>query len=457
MSWPGISGLSPGAQAGANAPYRRRGLFTPIRVATYGDSRSNLNCNLLATTDTGWQGEKVAQQLAARRGDMLLVWNGGSSGDTAANWNSAARIAGSQAVTDCIAATPDIVLIQYGINDCIAGTAAATTFANLKALVNELLGAGIFVVFESIHTAATGPATYINGYGSAGGYSSTTTPAEYNARLAIQQSINSSMQTWMATFPGRGIYVDTNTSLAQTNGFAKTDGTYYDGTHVSSVGARVAAALIDAALVPYFGRGLSGKPLAGLSRNAVNDGLITVSSGRASGYSAGITETGTLAYSYQVTTDTDGEAVQEYTITNTTAANTAARARLEIVPTFIGAATYPVLAAADAVQASIDVWADNGSGGAPVCHTLFTRARIYYDDASNEYVQAGNIAQLASTDHPNYSTVAVERHILPRRAIKAAKANANIVANTTLQVFVCMNQPGTVRVRLKRATWRKVA
>jgi len=440
---------------------QRASQFSPIRMATYGDSRANIGGGLLLAADGGYSGEKTPAVLSLLRGDLLPVFNGGISGDTAANWNSASRISGSQAVTDCIAATPDVVVIQYGINDFIAGTSAATVYGYLQALITEFLGAGIFVVFESTYTCAKGPATYINGYSSSGGFSSTTTPAEYNARLAEMQACNALMQTWLAGFPGRALYVETNATLAASDGFAKTDGTWYDGTHLSQVGCRIAARLINIALAPYFGSGLVGKPLKLLSRNAVNDACITVSSGRAAGYSAGATETGTLAYSYQVVQDASGEWCQEYTITNTTAAGTAARARLEIVPSFVGAGTYPVLAAADQLQASVQVYADNGAGGAPPVHTIFARARVYYNDATNEYAQAGGIAQQGSTDHPGYSQAETLRFVLPRRAVKAAMSNSTIIAGagpaTALALIVCMNQPGTVRLRVKRAAWGKVA
>ena len=438
--------------------YLRRSSFVPVRVATFGDSRVNIGAGYTATTDAGYSGEKMPTWLAALRGDMLFVFNGGISGNRAVNWdnNTDSRQSNNQTVTDCIAATPDIVLIQYGINDAIAGTSAATIYAALQAMMAEFLGAGIFAVFESIYTCAKGPASYINGYSSAGGFSSTTTLAEYEARLAIMQSVNSSMQTWLAGFPGRALYVETNATLAASDGYAKTDGTWYDGTHLSSVGCRVAARLMSAALAPYIGTGMVGKPLAGLSRNALNDACITVASGRASGFSAGVTEAGTLAYSYQVVQDAAGDWCQEYTITNTTAAATAGRARFDVVPTFIGAATVPVLAAADLMQAAVDVYADNGAGAAPPLHTIYCRGRIYYNDASNEYSQTMVIAQIASTDHPPYSQAESFRMITPRRAIKAAMANANIITKTAFSVFVCMNQPGTVRVRLKFATWRKV-
>lgn len=457
---PALSALlaSDGNSFDSGARYKRRSGFSPLRVATFGDSRANIGASYTATVDGGYSGEKMPTWLSALRGDMLFVFNGGISGNRAVNWdnNTDNRQTNLQSVTDCIATTPNLVIIQYGINDVIAGTSAATIYAALQAMINEFLGAGIFVAFESIYTCARGPASYINGYASSGGFSATTNQTEYEARLAVMQSINASMSTWLAGFPGRAVFVDTNSTLAATDGYAKTDGTFYDGTHISQVGCRAGARVMNTALAPYFGTGMAGKPLSGLSRNALNDACITVVSGRAAGFSAGATEAGTLAYSYQVVQDAAGDWCQEYTITNTTAAATAARARLDLVPTFIGASTVPILAAGDLMQGAVDVYVDNGAGGAPALHTVYGRGRIYYNDASNEYSQTLAIAQLASTDHPPFSQAESFRMITPRRAIKTAMTNTNIIANTAFSVFVCMNQPGTVRVRLKFVTWRKV-
>lgn len=440
----------------------RRTALTPYRMATYGDSRGNLSVGDVATSSAGPLAERSATQLMLLRGDMRLVFNGGISGDTAANYNSASRTSSTQDLAACIAATPDIVLMQYGINDCIAGTAAATITANLQAAASEFMAAGIFVLFEGIYPCAVGPATYINGYASSGGYSSTSTQAEADAELLITQTVNNSMQAWLATFPGRAVFVPNTSATAGANGFAKTDQTYYDGTHLSAIGARAVARLDTAAIEQYFPL-LDGVPVGGSYRNAVNGGWLTVSSGRASGVNAIVNELGTCTATYQVTTDADGEAVQEVVLTPTALGSGAWRANIQIAPlTAIGAGSSIAWAAADVLQGFLDMTIDDGAGGAPSCFNVQVRPRIYYNDATNEYVEMGSIQQQGSTDHPRYSQAERLRFLSPRRAVKAAMSSSTMLNTgstvTALHVIVCGNVLTTpTRLRFKRGVWRKVA
>lgn len=444
-----------------NSPWRspdvsdKRGAITTYRLATFGDSRANAGSHRTTSTAGSVSGDKVPGQLCQIRGDMEIVFNGGVSGDTTANWNNALTGRTGKTVTDLIAATPDLCYVQFGINDNIAATASATTIANLKLALDKIMGAGIPVVFESINPAAVGPASYINGYASTGGYSATSNQGEADTRLAITQAVNSAMQSWLATFPSNiALYVDTSSVSALVTGFANS-ASYADGTHMSRIGCRASAALIDNAIATYFPRKY-GQALDLIYPNGINRSFLSPSSGRASNFSAIQAEAGTMTSTYEIGVDEYGDAVQQYNVTVTALASSRFIARFPMVPDWMGGSPFFTLAAADVMQAAFDYSIDNGSGAAPNAFQVYGRQRIYYDDASNNYADHGPNAAPNSTDHP---AMGVERGriITPRLAIKAAMASANIITNTELQCYVHGNSTGSFRLRIKNPQWAKVA
>ena len=386
------------------------------------------------------------------RGDMQIVFNGGISGDTAANWNSASRISSSQNVASMLVAAPDLCLVQYGINDLIAGTASATILTNLQAFAAKVIGAGIPFVFESVNTAAAASATYINGYSSAGGFG-----ASAAAKLTALREVRAGMEAFLAQFPDAlAMYVDTSSVSDAADGYAKTDKTYYDGTHMSRTGCRAAAALIEAAIAPYFPRRL-GTALKLVYPNGINFAMLSPSSGRASNFSAIAADNGTMSATYEVGRDADGNYFQQYNITITALASGYFKARLNILPDWIGGSPFFTLAAGDVMQASIDYMIDNGSGGAPIVSHFASQPRIYYDDASNQFVSTGGVAQAASNDYPALVAAESGRLLAPRIAVKAAMASANMTVSTAIEFNVYGVSTGSFRVRVSNPQWAKVA
>lgn len=440
---------------------RPYGSVTPYRLAVYGDSRVNVSTTHLASAaaSTSMNGEKAPVQLCMLRGDMQIVFNGGISGDTAANWNSAARIVASQDANSLLAATPDLCYIQYGVNDCIAGTAAATIYGNLKSLIAKIIGGGVPVVFESINPCAIGPVSYINAYSSAGGFSTTSTQAEADTELAILQAVNTEMQSWLAQFPpSMATYVDTSSITAGTNGFAKTDKTYSDGTHVSRIGARGIAQVVDAAIQGQFPR-LSGMLLRpGIAySNGCNIAMLSPSSGRATDFAAIANDAGTMSATYEIGVDTDGWIYQQYNVTISALASSRYVARFDIQPDFDGASPFKALAAGDIMQGCVDYAIDDGAGGAPIASHVYLQPRFYYDDATNQFTNFGPNQQLASTDYPAMASAESGRLLAPRLAIKAAMASANLTTATAMQLLVVGNSTGTFRLRVRSPQWMKVA
>jgi len=435
-------------------PTQRIGALTPYRLAVYGDSRANVAGTHTASSASATviSGEKVATQLCMLRGDMQIVFNGGISGDTAANWNSASRLSSSQGPAALLAANPDLVLVQYSINDIIAGTSSATILGYLQALADKVIGAGIPFIFESVNTCASASATYINGYSSAGGFG-----ASASTKLATLAAVRSGMRTYLAQFPADlARYVDTSSVTDAADGYAKTDKTYYDGTHISRLGARACAVLIDRAIVDIFPRRI-GAGLKLAYPNGCNFSMLNPSSGRATNFSAAIWDSGSGSVTYANGTDAAGNLYQEYNVTVSALASSYFGVRLEILPDWVGVSPFFALAAADVVQGCVDYTVDNGSGGAPIVSHFYSRPRIYYDDATNEYVGIGNVAQLASTDYPALAAAESGRLLGPRIAVKSAKASANMTSSTAMQCVFYGVSTGAFRVRLHTPQWGKVA
>lgn len=430
------------------------------RLAVYGDSRVNVTTTHIASAaaSSSMNGEKAPVQLCMLRGDMQIVFNGGISGDTAANWNSASRISSSQDVKSLLATTPDLCYIQYGVNDCIAGTAAATIYGNLKSLIAKIIGGGVPVVFESINTCAVGPVSYINSYSSSGGFSGTSIQSEADTELAILQAVNAEMRSWLGQFPPSvAVYVDTSSVTAGSNGFAKTDKTYYDGTHVSRTGARAIAALIDnaiSAICPRINR-LALRPGIAYA-NGCNFALLSPSSGRASDFAAIASDAGSMTSTYEIGVDSDGMMYQQYNVNVSALSSSRYVARFDIQPDFDGASPFTALTAGDIIQGCVDYYIDNGSGGAPSSSNVYLQPRFYYDDASNQFTNVGPNQQLASTDYPAMS-VESGRLLAPRLAVKAGLASANMTTGTAMQLIVIGNATGDFRLRVKNPQWMKVA
>ena len=380
---------------------------------------------------------------------MRIIFNAGVSGDTAANWNTARG--SSQTVQDVLTANPDVVVMQYGINDVIGWNGSSPTqqgmvdqiVGNLMAACAAFMGAGVFVIFESMNTCAAASASYINGYVSAGGFG-----ANAAGKAAIVQAVNAQMRAWLSSWPDRAVYVDTSSVFADSDGYAKTDGSYYDGTHPSAYGSLQAAILIDSAISLRLPRRTPIMPST--ARNAVDGYWLGATAGLASGVAI-TADSGTwAAETYSI----DGD--QQVINFNCTAlASGVARRIIDITPLIIGAgATVPVTAG-DIMQGRIEYEIDDGNGGAPAVYAISLRPRIYYDDATNEFVAFGQ-GITNSTDYPRMP--AHTGHLLtPGLAIKATKASANILTTTRFQILLYGNQTGSTRVKLRAPEFRKLS
>lgn len=422
------------------------------KVATFGDSRANISYTQSGSiaSGNGVYMDRVASNLARVRPDIKLTFNGGVSGDTVSNWDGSRG--SSKTVEDLITAAPDAVIIQYGINDIIGWNGSSPTksamtaqTANyLKSACAAFMGSGIFVIFESINTAAQAAATYINGYSSAGGFG-----ANYADKLDILTDVNAEMETWLGHWRDRAVFVDTSSVFSAEDGYAKTDGTYYDGTHGSGYGGLAAALLVDSAIRYKMPPRTVVMPSS--VRNAVNGFWTNPTNGL--GENVALTaDSGTwAAETYSIDGD---EQIINFECTALTSGY--ARRIVDLTPLIIGAGAIVPVAAGDVYQGRALYAIDDGAGGAPNVYGLSMRLRIYYDDATNEYVHFGQPGVTTSTDFPRMPAHSGAL-LTPGLAIKAGKTNSNITTSTRLQVMLFANSTGLTRIKLRNVELRKVA
>lgn len=423
---------------GANAAIQR-----PWRIATFGDSRASCmtTSTILVPTGsaTGLNPTRAAPWLIGALGDAEMVANFGVSGDAASLWDSSSR-ANSKTINNLIAANifkggpVDAVYMQYGINDIIAGTSAATLTGYLKAVCGALMSSGIKLIFEAINPADT-----------------TSYSGSAAAKLQVTIDTNTAMQTFLAGFPRQAVFVDTFLQLVDGTGYAST--TYFaDGLHFNRLGAQLSgtacAAAARAILPKKWG-------LVYTSGSLIQPNLIDWSG--PTFFTA--TETGTVTISTPTwnVDATTGLPYCEVTFTPTALNSGTARARLEIHATTVsgGSARFP-LSVGDELQGSCYVTVDNGTAnGVPSIDNLYIRHRLYSDSKFND---DGQVIGAAGT--PVLQTI-VRRYCTPTFFTATASASISSPASGAgypLQAVVEFSQTGTaVRLRVYAPSLRVVS
>lgn len=435
---------------------------THYRLATFGDSRVNTGQVHTGSIASGQiiNMDRQPSMLCQVRPDMKLVFNSGLSGATAANWDNdsdtpSGRVTSSKAVSNVLAQTPDAVYMQWlGVNDIIGWNGSSPTKAAMISTIVEankscaaaFMGSGVFIIAESINPCGPASATYINGISSAGGWGS-----NFADKQDMANQVNAAMLTWAASWPDLIKHVDTSSATMGTDGYCKTDGTYYDATHVASRGAYDCALLIDAA-IRYKMPVRNVTVLPGTGRSAVRGFWTNPTSGLGEG----------VAF----TADTGAWSAETYSISGedqiinfncTALSGGIARRIVDITPLIIGASAKVPVAAADVLQGRIEFDLSDGAGGAPNCYALSLRPRIYYDDASNEFVAFGQPNVTNSTDWPRMRLQSGSGLLTPGLAVKAAMSNSNVTTSTRFQLLLYANTIGATQLKLRRGEWRKVA
>lgn len=423
-------------------PVNNPPLQRPYRMTVYGDSRASFmtTSTLLAITgaSTALNGNRAAPWIAGGMGDAEMVANFGNSGDTAVLWASSSR-SNSKTINNLLAANlfkggpVDVCYVQYGINDYIAGTSAATVSAAIQALCTALMGAGIKVILE-----ATNPAS----------------AAQYSASAAakLQATIdgNAALKAWAAGYPRQVVFVDTFNSLVDATGYAST--TYYaDGLHFNQLGAMLSGAACATAARAILPKkwGLIYTSGSLLQPNLIDWGSTPTM------HTA--TDVGTVTYTTPTWNidATTGLPYAEVTATCTVLSSGRAYGHLEISATPVTGATprFP-LSIGDELQGSAYVTVDDGAGGIAPVQAIVLRQRAYFD---TKFAEFGGIIGAAGSTYTN--PVA---HRMTTPTIVTATASGAIVNTASggyqLQLLSEFNTVGqSARIRVYAPSLRVIS
>lgn len=451
------------------------GVFrAPLKLATFGDSRENFTGNSLVNpvssgaTNVFFFGGKTPLWVAFFLGDAEMIYNAGLSGDPVSNWQSASRsdAGGAKDVATVLAQKPDVVLIQYGVNDVISwnGTnydsSKAAIIANLKACCAEFAKAGILVAYEAIHPCTAAAGAYITGATSAGGYG---TNAAEKARMVAE--INWAMEEFMGQLGGAGVFSDTFAWLKNAGDNYANTAWMSDGTHINGAAAcragKQQADDIRRVLAPRRGAYF----VDGSGPNILNTQMLAPTAGQAANVFTGA-EAGTATFDqWKIGADEYGP-YQEVRITPLTLASGQCRQRIEFHgPVGGGSPTYPV-ALNDVFQAQLRLLLDDGNGGAPNAWQFKIRHRVFYVSSaattpaglSSSYADTADMSVL---EPPEFPVPIVGRHTLPKLTLASASSNIavpGISVGYSLQAIVSSRNVGVpMRLRVQNPMLRKVA
>lgn len=429
-------------RASVSGAWNSPSLQRPYRWACYGDSRANcfMVNTLLAPTGstTAFNDQRAGMWLIGALGDSEIAANFGVSGDLATGWNAAAR-PNSKTINNLTAAAlfkggpVDVVYVQFGINDYIAGASAATVSAAIQALCVALMGAGFRVVLE-----ATNPASAAS-YG-----------ASAAAKLQATIDGNAILKAWAAGYPRQLAFADTFASLLDGAGYAST-AYFADGLHFNRAGAMLsgAACAVTARTILAPKRALIYTSGSLLQPNLIDW------SGPTQYTNADI---GTVTFStpsWSIDTAT-GMPYAEVTMTCTVLAGGYARGRWEVHATTIsgGSPRYPI-AVGDELQGSAYITADDGAGGVPPIQCIAIRHRLFSDA---KYADVGaNVAAAGS----NLGQPVAFRATCPTFVTATASAGISAPGNAAgypLQALVEFNAVGqSARVRMYAPSLRVVS
>lgn len=349
---------------------------TPYKMAIFGDSRAQWGNS---STLIGQAKQNVSTErgafIAGYLLDTMLVGSFGISGDklitssATTGWNGISR-ANSKTLVNMMALRPDVVVVQYGINDGSGATSAQLIDAQ-KSLVSKLLTAGAKVCLQSIMTfdpTASGNTYFGDAPGAA-------------AELVKINEVTAAMSAWMAGMPNC-VFVDINPSIALPSGYL--DPTYIvdtSGVHPNTrCGQRIGYVTAQAIrnLLPQ--KTPSAYSLGPLD----NPNFIDWGTGLGSNLFSQANVVGTMAVSgmtWGIDTET-GIPYAECTMTPSALSGGVASANFGVTATGVAGTTttdhFFALNVGDVLQASARVVIDDGAGGiASGVQAMLLRCRQY--------------------------------------------------------------------------------
>jgi lysophospholipase L1-like esterase len=381
----------------------RKGITVPlgaIKIATYGDSRSQLAGIPAADLyDGASRNFRIAfanqptafASIPLYMADVVLTADGGVSGEYTSGWSSAGR--GTSKGPAVVAALDwDVMVMQYGTNDTANVTTigqrdsvATAAIANIKACITYFLATGRKVVFQTImqrtaagfitNAALRQECTDIMNYGNGGAIDGLVPWCQAHVAYGSQLYVHD-------------IQALINVGGASTGAYA--DGTWFtDGTHPNYYGARrIAASLAVLLRSIYASRGFP------TMHRAVGNNFIPAVS---STYYGGEVLTNCARSAITYATDANGRAYGQVTITpNNVTAGSYKFELLADVGTNSG--RTPVggtIATNDLVEGRVFLTLDDGSGGISVVNNvaIFVMAAYIGGTPANQLIQNGTNSQ----------------------------------------------------------------
>lgn len=362
-------------------------------------------------------------------GDADLQYNFGYSGGTAANWDiltASDRATHGKTIKALEAIYTDVVVMQLGVNDAIAGTAAATIVGYLKENIVEILKQGKRLLFEAIYPVNT-PGT------------------NYEAAQVIVDAVNASMAAWVPTLPASSIkYVDVATPLKDANGYLSTAYSDATGIHPNAAAAKLIAALDVAAIREWLPKRVaqfySPEPKA---PNMLN--LFNPTTPQNQVFLTAVGGSTWAAISPTVGEDSYGSYI-DIDLQPTALASGVATARIDFSANFnTSVSPYYALLGNEKIQGGVKCIIDDGNGGASSVIGFGFRQRNYTAAAYNDW---GISAAVASTE-PAIGYVDAQVNT-PKLLNLTASASAVPSAGSgyQLQFFICVNTLDALRVRV---------
>lgn len=411
----------------------------PYKCAWWGDSRTNS-----ALTPTGADCTGSGVLFSAYRGPTWVIASMGDaeysktyavSGDQAVNWASASRSSGRTFI-DLSTADADVVFIQYGVNDIVAGgKTAAQTAGYLQALIAQIFATGKLVVFESILPINAPIAT----------------PSAFQATI---DATNALMQAWLANFPLQAVYIDTAATFKAGGtlaSYAYIDSV--DGIHPTRLGAQTQGQIIANGVRTLLPK-RNGAYMAPSSPASNLISQVPVS-GVTTQYN--VVGTGSASVTQSNGQDENGFYYEWNITVNALSGNSECQVFGQISANFQTASPpYVSLSGNEILQGSARIVADDGSGGAPNAYVFDLRQRFYTGSIFNDWCGA-TTPPSASLDSKFQSKVDLRVH-----TPKLNNATASVVANPLasaglqLQIMVQANALGFTRVRLYNPQIRRV-
>lgn len=409
-------------------------LDNPYYGASWGDSRVSFGLNTtgydLAVTTVSKAYNRSPGWFEAYRGDIDLIYSFGYAGSAQAAWRNLSgsdRGLSSKTYQNLNKVSCDFVIYQYGVNDAMAGTSAATIIADTKANITEILKSGKKIIYEAIYPVNVGATNYV-------------------ATQGIINDVNLAIQTWIDTLDNNNIiYVDTATQLKDINGYFSVAYSA-DGVHPNQAGAMLIGKIVANAsknLLPkraakYFGKDNN-------SANMLNTINPTVSPNQFFKTDAvGTFDATTLV----VGSDSIGD-YYEVTLNATSLVSGAATARLEFSVNFqTSSANSPFysLSGNEMLQGQARIVIDDGVDGAPNCNAVGLRQRFYTGSVFTDWGSVVSVAGDASFNEK------LDIHVMtPQVANQSASAVANpgTISGYQLHLFVgCIVVGVPFRVRV---------